>query len=191
MACRKLLLFSGGLDSTIVALRERPDTLLYIDWRHPACKFEWRVCKWWQKHYLKVPLIKLKVSPTLSGDFDYIPARNLIFVSLAVNYAVAHNFNEVLIGLRLDSPQPDTTPLWLQALNLFLSVIEPLPIKVVAPLHKVDLRVLRETLRGYPLDRTFSCSLLNGYPCAIYPKDQWCAKCLERELKLRELGFYD
>jgi 7-cyano-7-deazaguanine synthase in queuosine biosynthesis len=135
-----------------------------------------------------VPLIKLKVSPTLSGDFDYIPARNLIFVALAVNYAVAHNFSEVLLGLRVDSPQPDTTPLWLQALNLFLGIIEPLPIKVVAPLHKVDLRVLRETLRGYPLDRTFSCSLLNGYPCAINPRDRWCAKCLERELKLRELG---
>jgi len=180
----KVLLYSGGLDSTLVALMERPDALLFIDWGQKAAKYEWQCCKWWAERYLKVPLFKLRIAP-LQGDYSYIPARNLNFVVTAVNWAVVNGYDEVLLGIKDGDLPPDTKPIWVKALNLFFSVIEPLPVTIRAPLHEVNYdEILREYARTYPLMKTFSCSLLNRVPCNKLPENQWCCKCKEKKQKI-------
>lgn len=182
----KVLLYSGGLDSTIVALMEQPEVLLFLDWGQKSAKWEWRTCKWWAKHYLKGQLVRLRIA-RLEGDYAYVPARNLNFVAIAVNWATVRGFKEILLGLRSGAPQPDTTPLWIRALNVFFAVIEPLPIKVRAPLHDIDYQTtLKELARDYPLERTFSCSLEYGVPCdALKGQGKRCYKCSEKDALLR------
>lgn len=124
----------------------------------------------------------------------YVPARNSIFLSLAISCAEAEGAEAIFIGVNaLDySGYPDCRPEYLKefstAVNLGTKVgVEGRKIEVKAPLidlTKKDIVLLGHKL-GVPFEKTWSCYMGGESPC------QNCDACLLRAKGFREAGIPD
>lgn len=102
-AARPVLLYSGGLDSTVLLYERKPAACLFFSYGQKHMVELFRA----QDHCksLGVPLVELRL-PRLEGSTlthgrtgnCVVPARNLVFLAVAANYAIAHDHDEVLIG---------------------------------------------------------------------------------------------
>lgn len=117
----------------------------------------------------------------------YVPARNLIFLSLAAGYAEAIGAGQIFYGANaLDySGYPDCRPVFVDALNQTLKKgtkrgDENKGIKIKAPLvHKTKKEIILLGSRlGVPFNKTWSCYSGGKKPCGQ------CDSCL-----LRAKGF--
>lgn len=115
-------------------------------------------------------------------DDGYIPAKNLIFYSIASYYAEALGA-EFIIGGHIASDEkvfPDASESYFNELNGFIekslvSLSKPAP-KIINPLinlTKEEVGHLAKRL-GAPLDKTWSCYKNGGKQCGK------CESCLER-----------
>lgn len=102
---KSLLLFSGGYDSVAaldVALKSGDEVVcLFVDYGQPYAAQEFAAATFAFKHYenrkYPVELIFNDIQLGLTGK-DYVPYRNLVLASLAVNLAVVHGCGRVLTG---------------------------------------------------------------------------------------------
>jgi 7-cyano-7-deazaguanine synthase len=117
----------------------------------------------------------------------YVPARNIIFLAVALGVAEARDLDRVHIGVNaIDySGYPDCRPEFLQAFREIARLgqrrgVEGRPVEIVAPLvdmSKADIVRLGSEL-GAPLDLTWSCYRGGTRPCGT------CDACV-----LRARGF--
>lgn len=117
----------------------------------------------------------------------YVPARNLIFLSIALGVAEARNLDSVAIGINaIDySGYPDCRPEFLAAFQAVARLaqrraVQGNPIAVVAPLlhlAKPEIIALGTSL-GAPLELSWSCYLGGDAPCGT------CDSC-----RIRAAGF--
>ncbi len=177
-----LLLASGGLESTAVAVLKRPSVLLFVDHGQPNKRQE-AISVTALAEFLKAELIVRKITPALAVFPDgYVPARNWLLASLGTHEAVALGLREVWFGFMAPSPFPDTTQEWVNKVNAVLAA-EGLPVKVAAPLlnaHPVE--ILKQLIRSCPQELIrealkASCLKAKDYPCT---KRSPCPKCAER-----------
>ena len=97
-----LLLYSGGLDSTVLLYNMKPPAAIFINYGQTHSK-EYDKAKWHCLR-LKIPLHVLNLPPLqgsslTGGDGSFIvPCRNLIFLAMAANWAVAHGHDQITIG---------------------------------------------------------------------------------------------
>lgn len=119
----------------------------------------------------------------------YVPARNIIFLSLAASYAETLGAQILFIGANvLDySGYPDCRPKFFDAFNRMLrqglkTGVEMKPIRVQAPLlYLTKAKIIRLAQRlKVPLALTWSCYQGAGRPCGV------CDSCL-----LRRKGFLE
>ena len=124
----------------------------------------------------------------------YVPARNTIFLSLAVGCAEAIGADHVFIGANaLDySGYPDCRPAYYQAMQQVIrrgtkAGVEGRPIRIVAPLiRKTKAQIIRWGLRlGVPYELTWSCYLGGARPCGR------CDSCRLRAKGFAEAGHPD
>ncbi len=178
---RTLMLLSGGIDSTLTTLILRPEGLLFVDYGQPSRKWERLAVKKWFEYctfatYKHLMTVKVNIL-NLRG---YMPLRNALLAYVGVLEALRKGFGEVVLGLVAPVTFPDTSALWLDALNELLDT-ERIPVKVRAPFigaTRLDLlKVLRNIDPQAPLHDTFSCYCPKGRPC--YGKEL-CEKCRER-----------
>ena len=213
-----LVVLSGGLDSTVcLALAARdgdgPAPLaLSFDYgqRHRVeLSSAAAVARHYGSEHLVVPLdarpwggsaltddsIDVPEPETSGGGADqeipvtYVPARNLIFLAVAMGVAEARDLDAVYLGVNsLDySGYPDCRPEFLtsfaETARLALKRgVEGRPVEVRAPLldlGKADIVRLGVEVRA-PLDLTWSCYRGGRRPCGS------CDSCA-----LRERGFAD
>ena len=142
---------------------------------------------------------KIPVSRTLSGigrgiPSTYVPARNIIFLSLAVSYAEAMGARAVFIGanVRDYSGYPDCRPAFLRAFRRAIvcgtkSGTRGKGIKISAPLlrkTKSEIICLGSRL-GVPYALTWSCYAGGKKPCGA------CDSCMLRRKGFREAGITD
>ncbi len=124
----------------------------------------------------------------------YVPARNIVFLSLALSYAEAYGIDEIFIGVNaIDySGYPDCRPEFIRAFNRVIKVgtkrgVEGRPIKVLAPfINLTKAEIIRIGLSlGVPYELTWSCYAGGDRPCGK------CDSCRLRAKGFREAGVDD
>jgi 7-cyano-7-deazaguanine synthase len=221
---RAVVLLSGGMDSATVlaiACRQRPRivalTVAYGQ-RHAR---EIACARALARHFhvgehliYRLPLLPLAPSALTDrriavprtrglprvhrgGEIPptYVPARNTIFLSLALALAESRRADRIYLGINaVDySGYPDCRPEFLRAFErvarLGTAVVERggAPIRLVAPLlHWSKAQIVREGERlGVPWERTWSCYRGGQRPCGR------CDSCLWRAQGFREAGRVD
>ena len=123
----------------------------------------------------------------------YIPARNLIFYSLAAYYAELDGTRYLVGGHNGTDPEsfPDASPKFFDHLNrvfgMSLWSFKHSPLEVVLPLSgKSKEDVLRMGQRlGVPFELTWSCYWDQGTHCGV------CVSCKERREAFQAIGVQD
>ncbi|KAA3605044.1 MAG: 7-cyano-7-deazaguanine synthase QueC [Planctomycetota bacterium] len=216
-----VVLLSGGLDSAVVAawLQQRGFGLraLTLDYgqRH---RVELEAARRLAEHFrveehliqpldlraiggsaltssIEVPKAdhpEAEVAPDI--PVTYVPARNLIFLSIALAFAEARGAQDLGIGVNaLDySGYPDCRPEFLDAFRHCADLatrvgVEGKPIQIHTPLQqKSKVEILQMALDfGIPVDQTVSCydPAADGSPCRA------CDACRLRYQAERQLGL--
>ncbi|MEO7443686.1 MAG: 7-cyano-7-deazaguanine synthase, partial [Acidimicrobiales bacterium] len=124
----------------------------------------------------------------------YVPARNLIFLSVATGIAEARGADAIYLGVNaLDySGYPDCRPEFIDAFRAAAALgskrgVEGDPIDIRTPLidkTKADIVTLGRSL-GVPLQRTWSCYGSGPLPC------RHCDACALRAKGFAEAGVVD
>ena len=172
-----IVLFSGGIDSTVLATMAHNDgrlhSLLHFTYSQPSAPYEYRASAAWAREH-KVPLERLV--PTLHGTEPMktapgepgsrmIPGRNLVMLSLAINYAAAQGVSEIWYGPTRDDWEdyPDCRPGFVSELCALAEA--DAGVRVRAPLlHKRKAEVIAEAMElGIDLDATWSCYAAQGW----------------------------
>ena len=217
---KAVVLLSGGLDSYTAAAAVRADgyqlyalTIRYGQTHVTEIEAARRVAKWLDvaRHVeLDVNLAAFGGS-SLVGDgaiprdraldaagipSTYVPARNTIFLSLALGWAEVVDAEGIVIGVNaLDySGYPDCRPEYIEAFERLASLatragVEGRPLRILAPLQhltKADIIRLGMTL-GLDYGLTHSCYAPgpNGRPCGH------CDSCRLRAKGFEEAGVDD
>ena len=220
MASKAVLLLSGGLDSYTAGAIARSEgfdlyalTIRYGQVHAAEVEAARRVAHALgaQRHLeLDVPLSKIGGS-ALVGDgaipkdrdlgatdipSTYVPARNTVFLSLAMAWAEVVGAEAILIGVNaLDySGYPDCRPEYLQAFERLASLatkagVEGRPLRILAPLlHLSKADIIRRGLSlGVDYSVTLSCydPSPDGRPCGH------CDSCRLRARGFAEAGAAD
>jgi 7-cyano-7-deazaguanine synthase len=211
---RAAVLFSGGLDSAVLAadalVKAEHVRALYIGvgfaWEDEERAMAARL-------FARPPLARAEPPVYLQFDmrdvfpsthwavrgeppaFDtpdedvYLPGRNVILLSkAAVSTVTVSTEFALLLGSLAGNPFPDATPAFFAAMSRALSLGLDAQISIEAPfaaLHKADV-IKRGIELGVPLELTLSC---------MQPKDGLhcgrCSKCRERRDAFREAGVVD
>ncbi len=216
---KAIVLLSGGLDSATVlywALREgyRPHALIFdYGQRH---KREIRGAKallrrtgvtgmeipirmpWGGSSLLdkgsRVPVKRRAQRMQKDIPSTYVPARNTVFLSIALSYAEAIGAGTILIGANaLDySGYPDCRPSYFKAFGRMAKLatkvgVQGKAIRVRAPLlKKTKAQIVRlGHALGVPLEWTWSCYAGKARPCGA------CDSCVLRAKGFFEAGLAD
>jgi 7-cyano-7-deazaguanine synthase len=214
---RHLVILSGGVDSTVcMALAEReaeaPPLALTFDYgqrhrteidRAAAVAGHYRSdhlvvqldTTAWGGSALTDPSIDIPVGNT--GDaipVTYVPARNSIFLAVALGVAEARQLDAVWIGVNaIDySGYPDCRPAFVEAFRGVAATgqkrgVEGNPIAIRSPLiHSTKAEIVTMgTELGAPLALTWSCYQGGDTPCGV------CDACVLRARGFAEAGVPD
>ena len=124
----------------------------------------------------------------------YVPARNTIFLAIALSYAEATGADAVFIGATATdySGYPDCRPEFIDAFQKLSNIatkkgLENKPIKIIAPLLALTKsQIIKKGLKlKVPLDKTWSCYMGCKKACGR------CDSCLLRLKGFKELGASD
>jgi 7-cyano-7-deazaguanine synthase len=173
----RVLLFSGGLDSTALAYWLKPDRLLFIDYGQVTAEGELRAARKISSE-LQLGLDTRSVDArscgagdmaeghTLSSEApEFWPYRNQFLITLAAMAYANESPLSILIGtVRTDRVHPDGHPQFLRKLQIALKT--QADVQIEAPAISITSRTLIKRA-GVPLDLlgwAFSCHRAN-YAC--------------------------
>jgi 7-cyano-7-deazaguanine synthase len=159
----KILLFSGGLESTALAYGEKPDLCLTVDYGQPALIGEIHA----SKEICNILHIKHKIIATDAYDHNrknaseqksWWPNRNQLLISIAAAFSGHEAESYIYIGLVKDDVYSDCKPDFLSAMNKLLEMQES-RCQVIAPgINLSTLNVLHNYKVPYNLlSLTLSC----------------------------------
>jgi 7-cyano-7-deazaguanine synthase len=214
----ELVLLSGGLDSTVcmaLADREREDGVLlalsfdYGQRHRHEIDHAAGVAGHYRAEHLIVQLdtsawggsaltddsIDIPTGGTEDGiPATYVPARNSIFLAVALGVAEARQLDSVWIGVNaIDySGYPDCRPEFIEAFRAVAATgqkrgVEGNPIQIAAPLIKLTKAEIVRSGKELdaPLHLTWSCYRGGDRPCGT------CDACLLRARGFAEAGVDD
>ena len=136
-----------------------------------------------------VPLDRTESEIGAGIPATYVPARNLVFLSLATALAEPLGCGDIFIGVNaLDySGYPDCRPAFIAAFQAAARLGTTSPLRIHTPLidkTKAEIARIGHDL-GLPLDRTLSCYL------GVRPACGRCDACLLRRKGFWEAGLED
>lgn len=179
---KKVLLYSGGMDSYIISKLWKPDVLLYFDYGIDQNEQE-------KRHLPPETIIKkLPIGEFMESDgLNTIPLRNLIFSALAVNYGDVIAIGGLKSDLHYDKKPEfvrETTKLFNSVLNKERSARNVEVVVPYAEYTKTDL-VVEYLKRGNNIEdlftKTWSCHTPNGdKPCGV------CQACKAKNKAIQE-----
>lgn len=216
-----LVIFSGGLDSTTClyqALSEYQQvmalTFSYQQNHSIEIQVSQKICSLFDITKLKQKIFHLEVEKLLSSALisgkqinsnpnnigksipnTYVPARNLIFLSIATGIAESHNISDIFIGVNaVDySGYPDCRPNFIQKFQELVQLATKVgvqnssdyTIKIHTPLiHLTKAEIIQKGRSlGVPYEHTWSCYNPQKQQSKYVPC-QTCDSCI-----LREQGF--
>jgi 7-cyano-7-deazaguanine synthase len=124
----------------------------------------------------------------------YVPARNTVFLSIALVHTEAIDADAIFIGATSTdySGYPDCRPEYIRAFQKMADLatkkgVEGKPIKINAPLlHMTKADIINKGLElGAPLEKTWSCYIGDEKACGR------CDSCLLRLKGFKEAGVKD
>lgn len=214
-----MILLSGGLDSaTVLAIAKRDGrechalSIVYGQRHHVELDAARRVAAAMgvEEHVIHTLDLRVFGASALTSDIDvpkdsveaagipvtYVPARNTIFLALALGYAEAREAQEIWIGVNaLDySGYPDCRPAFINAFQQVIfegtrSGVEHRQPRLVAPLlHMTKADIIRRGIElGVDYAMTHSCydPTPDGRACGH------CDSCLLRRKGFEEAGVAD
>jgi 7-cyano-7-deazaguanine synthase len=194
-----LLLLSGGLDSSCVALRDRPAAALVVDYGQRPAAAEAAaaavIAAW-----ADIPLLRLEadcaaVGAGLMGDGnvqlvapspEWWPFRNQLLVTLAASVAVQHGYDAVVVAsVSTDAERHiDGSADFYAVLDRLVSMQEG-NVRVMTPVisSTTDQLLASVELPDDILIAMHSCQVAN-VACG------WCPGCLKRQDILRRAGRF-
>lgn len=166
----KVLLFSGGIDSTAIAWEHRPDRLFFVDYGQRAARGEFRAVSAIASE-LKLPLdvrssdLSSFGHGTMVGGISLNPAapefwpyRNQMLITLAAMVYAGQSVEALMLGsVSGDEVHPDGTAEFRKAMNALLSAQSSIRLEAPA-CHMKSEELVRKS--GAPLALlgwTFSC----------------------------------
>lgn len=174
-----VVLFSGGLDSTVVAhmAGDRLHSVFSVSYGQPHGVNEgmaaerWAMARGVHREVVVAPVAGVEAMEIGAGTPGprLLPGRNLLLLSLAVNYAAARGASEVWMGANADdaADYPDCRREFVEAMSEL--AIAAYGIGVSAPLSWMTKREVVAKARelGVDIDATWSCYQPRGgvYPC--------------------------
>lgn len=214
---KHLIVCSGGLDSGTLlnhVVREKGIDNTHILHFTYSCKAEQNelvaiksLAKYFNVEYQVIdltPIFKNILSSRLTdkkdiseGDtgieyaHEWVPARNLIMMSIAIGYAEKNNFTDLYLGANLDeaSAYPDNTVDFLDKLNALIpySVQNGKRLQIRRPMvnlmkHEIVKMAIEENA---PLDLMWSCYHDGEFHCGK------CGPCTLRKLAFEKNDFED
>jgi len=141
--------------------------LLTLDYLHPARHREYASVAEWRRRYLSDEIRHLRISLPLSGVGDegprITPARNQVFVSMALNWAAAERIDQIWIGINAadHADYIDCRPDWLDAMD---QLARPWGVTVRAPLIGKTKDEILTIARDLDVDMSIPWSCYEGQP---------------------------
>ena len=190
-----MLLFTGGLDSTALAYRDRPDLTLTIDYGQRPAQGEIRAARAIARELeLQHEVIRVDASAVGSGPLaggsplssemppEWWPYRNQLLVTLAAMHIAPNGGGTLLIGtVAGDSAHCDGKPEFVSRLNELLKGQRPYTSLEAPALHMSATELLRSSRAPLALlGWTFSCHA-DSVPCGE------CRGCTKHIETLREV----
>jgi 7-cyano-7-deazaguanine synthase len=206
---RAVVIASTGLDSTVVAAKLRRD-----DWHVHLLHFRYG-CQAEPREAERLERIagalgcshsfldfnfaaQLRARSTLFGDaaiggaiegaeyaIDWVPARNLVMLSLAVAFAESNDYHAIALGNNLEEAgaYPDNEEEFTNLFNGLMpyAVRDGYRLEVLSPVgHLMKHEIVRLGLElGAPLEHTWSCYRAEEKPCGM------CGPCFMRREAFR------
>jgi len=207
---RWLVLASWGLDTCVVAwiMKKKYNCkdliFLHFDYWHKVEDQEQEalenmIKKYWAKYVsIKLDFLKelFKDSPLLTWKIDtswkwlelnleYVPVRNLLFLSLATSYAEVQGYNLIWFGWNLSESMSysDTTSIFIERLNKLLpnAIWTDKNIEIIDPLKDLlKHEIIAEGIKVWaPMNLSWSCY-------QDWDKHCWeCASCRLRKIWMK------
>jgi 7-cyano-7-deazaguanine synthase len=199
-----VVLLSGGLDSAVclaLAAREGPPPVaLAFDYgqrnRTELARAE-QIAAHYGSPLVVVPLDLGRIAPgglTAGGDeltSIYVPARNIVFLSVGLAVAEARGLDRVYLGSTAsDFHHPDSCPPFFEAFQAMADVGLPdegARIQIRTPLIGLTKSavIIAGITYGAPLELTWSCFEAGDVPCLT------CPACVLRRDSFADLGQPD
>ncbi|MEJ5360937.1 MAG: 7-cyano-7-deazaguanine synthase QueC [Spirochaetota bacterium] len=218
-ANRCVVLLSGGLDSATVAAFAKSKgytlfalTFVYGQRHEIEVMFASKLASYFKVHsheIIHLPDALFKSSALVrssqkdiplnhSGDIPatYVPARNIVFLSMALAYAETVNVSHIFIGVNaIDySGYPDCRPEFIEAFQNMIHLgtktgIEGKPIVIETPLINLTKSQIIQLGMSLGVDYSLTSSCYNpspdGKPCGV------CDSCKIRRKGFEEAGIID
>lgn len=204
-----LVLCSGGLDSVVAAKKLQRGgyniSLFYVAYGSRAEAKELVVVDGIAKHFgidliilpiegllcLQSGLLNRNVQDiaSLKGADAWVPARNLLLVSLALAYGSTRGIKTVAIGNVADGIYADNKPEFTKQFNLLIphAVGPDCGMSIVAPVGHLKKSEVIELGIGLnvPFEKTWSCYDTATYHCGV------CGSCISRRKAFQATEYYD
>ena len=119
----------------------------------------------------------------------WVPARNMVFTSIAASYAESMNAEAIIVGWDKEEAEtfPDNSKEFLEKFNELIDVGSPENIKIEAPaidLSKEEIVKLGVEV-GAPMELSYSCYKGGDKHCGV------CESCMRRKRAFKQLGIDD
>ena len=124
-----------------------------------------------------------------SASSVWVPARNMVFTSIAVSYAESIGAEKIIVGWDAEEAAtfPDNSKEFLEAFNELIEVGSPDKIRIEAPaidLNKEEIVELGLKV-GAPIELSYSCYKGDDKHCGV------CESCMRRKRAFKSLGVED
>ncbi|WP_407411931.1 7-cyano-7-deazaguanine synthase QueC [Methanobrevibacter sp.] len=124
-----------------------------------------------------------------SASSVWVPARNMVFTSIAVSYAESIGAEKIIVGWDAEEAAtfPDNSKEFLNTFNELIDVGSPDNIKIEAPaidLTKEEIVKLGVAV-GAPMEISYSCYKGGKKHCGV------CESCMRRKRAFTQLGIED
>lgn len=124
-----------------------------------------------------------------SMQLTTVPNRNMVFLSVALAWAVSLEFDAVAFGAHAgrSTPYPDCKPEFAEAMDRVASLCDWKPVRVLAPFvgwSKAQI-VRRGAELSVPFEHTWSCYQGGVRHCGR------CGTCIDRKEAFAEVGYTD
>lgn len=162
---KSILLFSAGKESIYCLHKDRPDLLLMFNYGQQAYRKERESIDYYAEKFC-IPRLVLDVPPALmnlpsgmrGGPLgNHVVMRNVIFLTLAANYAVNHGFNELKVGAANTGSYNDGNTHFVADLNVLFKKLYGVSVK--APSGHLRPEEIGPLLMNgkYDLEKFWSC----------------------------------
>ena len=124
-----------------------------------------------------------------SASSVWVPARNMVFTSIAVSYAESIGAEKIIVGWDAEEAAtfPDNSKEFLETFNDLVDVGSPKKIEIEAPLIDLNKEEIVELGLdiGAPIELSYSCYKGNDKQCGV------CESCMRRKRAFKNVGVKD